>query len=92
VSDDKFPELQMVELTWLDSVSNVGQTWFDLQEFEDEVKRMDAETMVSIGFLVRETDKFVFLACSIHRDDGITQIGRLSMIPAACVIHRRVLV
>ena len=81
--------LPLVLVTWEDAEDTAdGKTWMD----DEEVKTFSQQscTVVSIGFLISKTTKYVTLAGDYIEKLG--HYGRVTKIPAGMVVQTEVLV
>ncbi len=66
-----------VKICWLDSRGMTAR-W----EFSDELEKLPPCEIVSVGFIVKETKKYITIACSVSEDQIL---GRLT-IPKGCIV------
>lgn len=79
---------ERVFVEWIDS-SRFTQPWWNIEEFIKETK--EYSIMTSVGYLFHEDKHFVYLATSIHWQDGkdIVQIGNITNIPKGCILKKQ---
>jgi hypothetical protein len=70
----------LVLIEWLDHCSNKGSSWYELSDIE----QMQPLTVVSVGFILNETDTFVTIAAHAQASDD-NYAGDICVIKAAIV-------
>lgn len=77
-----------VWVEWLDSVK-FAQPWWKVEDFIESSK--EYSIMTSVGYLFHEDDYFIYLATSLHWDEGkhVVQVGNVVSIPKAAVTQRK---
>ena len=72
--------MQLVEITWLDAQDHANK-WVDAKDVE-AFGDIDC-SIVSVGFLVRKTDKYVTIAGDYDSVDN--DYGRVTKIPTSMI-------
>lgn len=80
--------MQLVLVIWRDAQSPQG-SWHDLDAAEEQTPL----EIWSIGWLVKDTKKFISIAQSRHADDGvhIPAVDNILVVPKGCIIRKMVL-
>ncbi len=90
VKKKKTPEgnWMRVWVEWLDSVK-FAQPWWSIKDFEESSK--EYSVMTSVGYLFHEDDYFIYLATSLHWDEGknLSQVGNVTSIPKAAITAKK---
>jgi hypothetical protein len=79
--------MRKLEVTWRDSVSSVGKTWFNLEDAKEWGK--DDLTFTTVGYFVMEDKHNLVLATSRMNRPTNDKVGGLWSIPKGCIIKRR---
>jgi len=76
---------QLIKIEWIDA--NNDTTWRDLDEALFEINKTENAHSVSVGFFIKETDKFISIAQSmvVGEDDKIEQVSEVMSIPKVCI-------
>lgn len=82
----RFTPQNIVIVKWLDH-STPGQTWYNVSELEDTFVNDRAETMVTVGWIARETDDRYLLISTVCVDGspGELQVGDVNFILKSAV-------
>lgn len=77
-----------VFVEWLDSCK-FKQPWWTVDEFIESSK--EYSIMTSVGYLFHEDEHFIYLATSLHWDEGktVVQVGNITSIPKAAITERK---
>jgi len=73
-------EYELVKLTWLD-ITSKSEPWIDF----DEVRDMKPATMVSVGWVVVDSEVFITLASTLDCVDEIA--GDVNCIPKSTILR-----
>jgi len=77
------PPYKLVEIIWDDASSN-SETWVAVKDITEP------EQVITVGFLVKETDKFVSVATSVSNEDlDEDVVGNTMTIPLGMIVSRR---
>ena len=72
-------EYELIKVTWLD-ITSKSEPWIDL----DEVREMKPATMVSVGWLIVDSESFITVASTLDCIDDIA--GDVNCIPQSTVL------
>jgi len=77
-----------VWVEWLDSCK-FAQPWWSIPSFIESSK--EYSVMTSVGYLFHEDDHFIYLATSLHWDEGknVVQVGNITSIPKAAITAQK---
>ena len=77
-----------VLVEWIDSCK-FREPWWNIDEFISESS--DYSIMTSVGYLFHEDKHFVYLATSLHWQDGneVVQVGNVTSIPKGCITSKK---
>lgn len=72
---------------WIDSVK-FKHPWWSIEDFIEENKNYSI--MTSIGYKFHEDKYFIYIATSMHWEDGcVVQFGNITSIPKAAILKTR---
>lgn len=83
MAKDYVPPYPFVEIVWDDAASNTA-TWVSTADISG------VEQVITRGFLVKETDKFVCIASSVSNEsEKEDTVGNTISIPLGMIVSRR---
>lgn len=76
-----------VFVEWLDSCK-FKQPWWSFEEFRESSEKHSI--MTSVGYLFHEDKYFIYLATSLHWEEGVevVQFGNITSIPKAAITKK----
>lgn len=78
---------QAVYIEWRDTVSD-GYLWMDMDSAIAWADESD-EVIKQVGFIIKETNKFIVLASSVNPQSHCTKVSGLIKIPKSSIVKRK---
>ena len=83
--------MKLIYLEWADAISS-GATWHTKSELNEWIE--GSEWIIKqVGWLLKETDRYILIAAQLKPDDRFTQeqYGHLQKIPKTWIRKRKVI-